>query len=228
MGTNGADFTPRDLRLLRGARGHVVHGNQRFFNVPGVVYPQEVLRRGVLTDEERFPKKAPKGWLCTEEVRVRFFDWCSAAAMRMRLERGRVRHVIVHEPGQVPRAFWCTKQVEAYVERMELEEGPLLRRLPSWAIMAVEAQRVLRVCRSSLLRYAARGIVREFRCRLVDARKGVRKVCYYCRAEVERKGRMLEDYRAALVRLGVLKKALLTPGGVGTDTENESHNDHVG
>ena len=176
-------FIPRTLKGV---------GGIRLFDIPGVVYPKEMLitKVGLNHKNGRPYKEAPVSWgIPTSEAAAILH--CTPSAARTWLHRRKVPFRIVGEEGQSLRLFWRKERVQALAE----ERLPVLEQRSVEMIDSVEAQRILGVGRSTLYRYERRGQLSVTKVRKPSPR-GLRTCSYYHRTEVERLAQYLHSMRA--------------------------------
>ena len=190
------NFLPRTLRGV---------GGVRLYNIPGVVYPKEMLE----APKERRQKSGKPyttvpAWGITTRAAAQMLD-CTLAAARLTMQRHKVTYRLVEEPRNVPRLYWNRAQVEKIVE----SRLPLVKKIPAKMMSSEEAVRLLGVCRSSLYRYARKGRIREYQVRLMtDA--GTRKVSLFLKADVRRLAANLNAIREFERQAEALRAALRT------------------
>lgn len=188
------NFIPRTLRGV---------GGVRLYDIPGVIYPKEVLQAARGTEQTSGkPYTTVPAWGITTREAARLLS-CTPAAARMAMQRRKVRYRLVMEPGNVPRLYWNRKQIE----RMAEARLPIVTRLPAKMVTAEQALAILHVCRSSLHRYARKERIREYRVRLMTP-GGTRKVCYYLKADVKKLAARLNAIRAHEAEVERLKNML--------------------
>ena len=176
-------FIPRTLRGV---------GGVRLFDIPGVVYPKEMLitKVGLNHKSGRPYKEAPVGWGIPTSEAARILH-CTPSSARTWLHRRKVPFRIVGEAGQALRLFWSRSRVLALAET----RLPVLQSRPESLINSTEAQRLLGVGRSTLYRYELRGRLSVIKMRQPSPR-GLRPCSYYKRAEVKRLAQYMSSVRA--------------------------------
>lgn len=174
-------FIPRTLRGV---------GGVKLFNIPGVVYPKEILRvkEGLDKKSGRPYASPPVGWGVTTTQAARMLG-SSVSAARAWLHRHRVPYRIVCEEKQSTRLFWHKKRIETLMQK----RLPILKQRPAEMLSSAEALHSLGVGRSTLYRYEKRGLLSVTKVRKPSA-YGMRPACYYKRAEVEK----LRQYLSAI------------------------------
>lgn len=175
------NFIPRTLRGV---------GGVRLFNIPGVIYPKEVLvtKEGFDRKSGR-PYKLVPGWGLTSREAATMLGSTPPAA-RAWLHRRKVPFRIVSEAGKVMRLYWRKDRVEALAG----SRNPVLRQRPDSYITTLEARRILCVGRSSLHRYQKNGKLTVTKVR-IPSNKGLRLCSYFDRSEVEKLASMLNRVR---------------------------------
>lgn len=169
-------LVPHSLpRTLRGV------GGVRLIDMPGVKYPDYMFqfRKGTAQNCGKPYKVPPEPGVSSRQaadmlgVTVR-----SARAM---LNRRQARHWLVEQRGQPACLYWERRAVE----QMLNQRMPLIREIPERFCAAREACQILRVTRTSLMRYTKRRLLKEYQFRHVSA-SGVRRASFFRRAEVRR------------------------------------------
>ena len=175
-------FIPRSLRGV---------GGVRLFDIPGVVYPREMLvtKAGLDHKSGKPYTKSQKAWGVTTSEAADLLH-CSTSAARNWLHRRKVPYRIVGEEGQSLRLFWRRERVIELAQ----QRWPVLRKRNSSLITSKEAQRILGIGRSSLYRYEQRGQLSVTKMRHTTAH-GMRRCSYFKRAEVERLAKYLSSAR---------------------------------
>lgn len=176
------NFIPRTL---------VGVGGVRFFDIPGVVYPKEVLRpaRGMNRESGKPYDKPPRWGIDTATAAKILRSSCSSA--RAVLHRHKVDYHLVSLDGGPPRLYWRRSQVEALSQR----RAPIVSRCPARMVDSQQARKMLGVGRSTLYRYVHKRLLHEKQVRLMTAR-GTRVKAYYLRAEVAKLAARMRAIRA--------------------------------
>lgn len=170
-------------RTLRGI------GGIRLFDLPGVIYPKEVLvaKPGFNRKDGR-PYKYTPGWGLTTRESAKLLGTTPSAA-RSWLHRRNVPYRIVGETGGILRLYWQKARVQT-LANARLPIAPI--KFPKNLISAEETRRRLQVARSTLARYEKNGRLRVVRMRARTS-KGLRSRTFYHLTEVEH----LADYLKA-------------------------------
>lgn len=181
-------------------------GGVRLFDMPGVVYPKEVLHveRGMDRASGKPYKKIPSWGIDTAAAATILHSSCSSA--RAVLHRHKVAYRKVCVSGGTPRLYWRRSQVEAIAAR----RGPLVKQCPARMVDSETARKMLGVGRSTLYRYVRKRLLHEKQVRLMTMR-GTRKKAYYLRAEVAKLAARMRAIRARereLTRLLLQREAL--------------------
>lgn len=189
------NFIPRTL---------VGVGGVRLFDIPGVVYPKEMLRpaRGMNRGSGKPYDKVPRWGIDTATAAGMLHS--SRSSARAVLHRHKVGYRLVAVSGGPPRLYWRRSQVEALAAR----RGPLVKQCPARMVDSVTARAMLGVGRSTLYRYVHRRLLHEKQVRLVTAR-GTRVKAYYLRSEVAKLAARMRAIRARqleLTRLLLLRR----------------------
>lgn len=166
-------------------------GGVRLFDIPGVVYPKEMLRpaRGMNRGNGKPYDKVPSWGIDTATAAGMLHS--SRSSARAVLHRHKVGYRLVAVEGGPPRLYWRRSQVEALAAR----RGPLVKQCPSRMVDSVTARTMLGVGRSTLYRYVHRRLLHEKQVRLVTPR-GTRVKAYYLRSEVAKLAARMRAIRA--------------------------------
>lgn len=187
------NFIPRTLRGV---------GGVRLFDIPGVVYPKEMLvTKAGLNQKDGKPYREAPGWGITSREAANILG-CTPASARSWLHRRKVPFRIVGEKGQTLRLFWRKEKVLA----LAAKRLPVVKKCPSTLITSVEALKILRVGRSSLHRYQEKGQLQVMKVRKPSS-KGLRKCSYFDRNEVEKLAGYLSALREKEAELDLLRRA---------------------
>lgn len=165
-------FLPRTLRGV---------GGVRLINMPGVIYPEEVLHgpRGAVTGSGKAHDKIPR-WGVTSRQAAEMLG-VTVRSARAILSRSNSKCQLVALPGEVACMYWDRRAVA----RLVAKRLPLVRKVPEKLCPAREACYILLISRSTLYRYVRRGLLKEYRMRHATE-TGVRVVTYYLRADVRK------------------------------------------
>lgn len=171
-------------------------GGVRLFDIPGVVYPKEMLRpaRGMNRGNGKPYDKVPSWGIDTATAAGMLHS--SRSSARAVLHRHKVSYRLVAVEGGPPRLYWRRSQVEALAAR----RGPLVKQCPARMVDSATARAMLGVGRSTLYRYVHRRLLHEKQVRLVTAR-GTRVKAYYLRAEVAKLAARMRAIRARQLEL---------------------------
>ncbi len=187
------NFIPRTLRGV---------GGVKLFDLPGVIYPQEVLRvKPGMNRKNGKPYTEPPPWgISTREASV--ILGCTPAAARLSLHKHHVTYRLVSQPGHPMSLYWKKDQVL----KLAQSRLPLIRQQPPKLITSAEALHILGVGRSSLHRYAMRGRLHVTQVRFMSSR-GARRRTYFQRAEVVRLAHHLRALRKQAEQLRRMERA---------------------
>ncbi len=166
-------------------------GGVRLFNIPGVIYPEEMLKRhaGVKKKDGK-PFHSVPSWGITTKEAARILG-CSPSAARVTLHKNKVHYRIVSSE-QSRRLYWRKSQVE----KIRNDRLPEMREENHKLVNSQEAVKILGVARSSLQRYVQRGKLRAINVRYVIPNGGgARHRTYYERAAVLKLAYRLEAMR---------------------------------
>lgn len=163
-------FLPRTLKGV---------GGVRLIDMPGVKYPESMLRAPKGTDKASGrPYTRPPSWGISSREAAELLG-ISVRATRALLNRNKTRYQLVQQESGGACMYW-DKRV---VERLRARRAPVVRKVPEKLCTALEACCILMVARSSLFRYMKSGLLKEIKVRQVTE-TGVRSVSYYVRSEV--------------------------------------------
>ncbi len=178
---------PRLLpRTLRGV------GGIRLIDMPGVIYPESVIKGQKGTDiASGKPHAMPPPWGISSRQAAEQLG-VSVRSARAILNKHKARYQLVAQRGTPACMFW-DKRV---VSRLVAKRMPLVRKIPEKLCPASEACLILLVARSTLVRYVQMNLIKEYKLRHVTP-TGVRVVSYYLRADVRK---LAARKRAARVR----------------------------
>ncbi len=189
------NFIPRTLRGV---------GGKRFFNIPGVIYPQEVLKVKAGTDRKSgLPYNViPNEWGVSTREAAQMLS-CTPSAARNSLHKKRVTFRLVSRPGLAPSIYWKRDQVEGIIKN----RLPLLPQTPQRFVTVEEALNILHVRRSSLYRYVRNGKLKEVKVRRMSS-KGPRVISLYNRAQVRKLSARIRAVRLKEEELSRLRQHL--------------------
>lgn len=155
-------------------------GGVRLFNIPGVIYPDEMLhaKPGVKKKDGKPYNKAPEWGITSKEAAV--ILGCSLSAARTALHKNRVNCRLVHE-GSSRRLYWRKTQVE----KLAAERLPLMKEERRKLVNTQEATQLLGISRSTLQRYYQSGKLKGIRVRYHLPKIGPRIRTYFLRAQVQ-------------------------------------------
>lgn len=166
-------------------------GGVRLFDLPGVVYPKEMLRpaRGMNRGSGKPYNKIPDWGIDTAEAAKLLRS--SRSSARAVLHRHKVGYRLVSVQGGPPRLYWRRSQVEA----LAAHRMPMVKVCPKRMVDSATAREMLGVGRSTLYRYVQKKLLHERQVRLVTP-KGTRLKAYYLRAEVAKLAARMHAIRA--------------------------------
>lgn len=166
-------------------------GGVRLFDLPGVVYPKEMLRpaRGMNRGSGKPYSKIPDWGIDTAEAAAMLRS--SRSSARAVLHRHKVGYRLVSAQGGPPRLYWRRSQVEALAAR----RLPMVQGCPKRMVDSATAREMLGVGRSTLYRYVQKKLLRERQVRLMTPR-GTRQKAYYLRSEVAKLAARMRAIRA--------------------------------
>ncbi len=181
------NFIPRTLRGV---------GGVRLIDLPGVVYPPEVLRvrEGCDRTNGQPYTQRPSWGISSREAAALLH--CSESAARIALHKKRVRCRSVQEPGVPTCLYWDKQQVE----KIAAARLPIHESVPGKLVDSQAAAEMLQVGRSSLYRYSKKKWLHPIRLRLKTS-LGLRNHVYYRRDEVIKLKRRLGALRMRLAEM---------------------------
>ena len=160
-------------------------GGVRLYDIPGVIYPREMLnlepapQEEVAEDDCEILERPPIWGMPTAEVARQM--GCSIGAARMRLQRCGVDQVKVRKGNGSLCSYWRREQVRQIIGT----RGEDVESMPSCYLTATAAAHLLQLSRSSLTRYEKLGKLKAVR---VMFRTGGYKCVksYYLRSDIRR------------------------------------------
>lgn len=160
-------------RTLRGA------GGIRLINMPGVIYPESVLKgvKGSDTTSGKPYTSAPSWGVSSRSAAAQL--GVSVRTARALLNQSRAKYQLVEQSGRPACLYWDRRKVNQLVSK----RLPLVTKIPEKFCSAREACYILQVARSTLSRYVKLGLIKEYPLRHLTP-TGVRQVSYYLRADV--------------------------------------------
>lgn len=149
-------YQPYGVRRLSGV------GGARFFDLPGVKYPDKALHVAPGTDPATGEPytAAPPGWISTDEAAVML--GCGSAAARKWLHEHNEKFMQVKKPGRMVVLYWRRARVEQYAST----RAPRVDEMSADYIGADAAMALLKVARSSLHRFVKLGLLEATRVRM--------------------------------------------------------------
>ena len=190
------NFLPRTLKGL---------GGKRFYNLPGVTYPEEVLKapKGCCPITGLPYAEPPKGTVSTREA-ARLLG-SSLSAARNLLSNHKIPYRLVALAGQPPSTYWSRHRVQKLADA----KFPMLteKQLKTHCSIA-EAALLLQLGRTSIQRHVSSGRLRSITGRCMT-KLGPRKVCYVYRPDIKK---MAAHRRAAALREAQEQQATAASG----------------
>ncbi|MFI3243672.1 MAG: helix-turn-helix domain-containing protein [Akkermansia sp.] len=124
-------------------------GGNRYFDIPGVVYPDEVLKvKPGHCPKDGLPYTTPPKWGITTEEAAKILH-CSASAARIMLRRKKVCFQLVRCATSPPVIYWKKSKVESIAAaKLPLVDEASIANL----LTTEEAAKLLRVGRSTIQR----------------------------------------------------------------------------
>lgn len=168
--------SPRVIkRNLKGING------SRFYNIPGVIYPESVLKvKPGHNPQTGEPYQEKPAWgISSAEAGVILH--CTASAARSSLLKHKVRFHIVRSATGPQQKYWSRTQVE----KLAASRLPIATEDEQGIISMEAAAEKLGVTRTSLQRYSERGLLHPLK-RRVNTRCGLRISFFFPEEEVLR------------------------------------------
>lgn len=173
---------------LRGARTLQGVGGVKLWNIKGVTYPKEMLA----SEQKKLPQRRdtpPKGWITAKEAAA-ILGTKTPSAARAYLQNHKVRRVIVPQKGGPPRNFYNPKTVQ----KLAAQRPPKAQAPEGW-VDSVTARKLIKVGRSTLYRYVARGSLTEMKVRH-EGYPRLNEKCFYPLEEVTALAERRKKYAA--------------------------------
>lgn len=179
-------------------------GGVRLFNIPGVIYPKEILvaKRGMNRQDGK-PYRAIPAWGISTREAANLLG-CTPGCARLWLHRRKVPYHIVSIDSGPPSIYWRRDKVESLAN----DRLPIINKRPSTLLSPTQAQELLNISRTSLQRYQNHGLLHAVQVRYPTSR-GLRKQSYYKRAEVEQLARFIHLRREKESEIATLRKKIL-------------------
>lgn len=170
-------------------------GGKRYFDIPGVIYPTEVLKvKAGHCPKDGLPYNSPPAWGITTEQAAKILH-CSPSAARIMLRRKKVYFHLVKCTTSPPVIYWKKDKVE----RIADEKLPLVSDdCTSGLLSTHQAAELLRVGRSTIQRAMKAKILNPIHVR-VPSEQGPRKRCFLRRDEVKKWGMHLRAKRLRIL-----------------------------
>lgn len=157
-------------------------GGTRFFDIPGVVYPDEVLKvKPGHCPKDGLPYPTAPKWGITTEQAAKLLD-CSPSAARIMLRRKKVSFQLVRCTTSPPVIYWKKSRVE----RIAAEKLPLVSEESIAHLLTTEeAAELLHVGRSTIQRAIRDGVLTPVHVR-IQSPQGPRKRSFLRRGELKK------------------------------------------
>lgn len=154
-------------------------GGVRLISMPGIKYPENVLKavHGMHPETGEPYPEPPVGSIPTREAAM-MLNCCPTVA-RITMRQNDVPHYYVSSEKYRKCIYW---QLEGVLNLVKNRPG-IFKMIPRQLLTAEEAIRILKVSRSTLYRYVRRSRLREFRYRIMTVR-GYRHQCLFLRSEI--------------------------------------------
>lgn len=165
-------FMKRNLKGINGSR---------FFNIPGVIYPESVLKvKPGYNPQTGEPYQEKPAWGISSAEAGAILH-CTASAARTGLLKHKVRFHVVRTAAGPLQKYWSRTQVE----KLAASRLPIAAEAEQGYISMGDAAEKLGVTRTSLQRYCERGLLHPLK-RRVNTRCGLRTSFFFSEAEVQR------------------------------------------
>lgn len=185
----------RSARTLEGV------GGAKLWNIPGVVYPDEMLAHPHKRHRVTLVSAPPKNYISSAAAAAMLGN--SRSACRAYLHKHRVRSVMVAQRGGAAVNYYPLRSVQRLAE----SRPPIVTEPPAGCIDSAATRALLQVGRSTLFRYIQRGRLEEIKVRY-RAKGCTREKEFYPLEQVQKlaaraaKARALtEAYEKALAEL---------------------------
>ena len=154
--------------------------NKRWANIPGVIYPKEVIQtRPRLSPENGEPYDAIPSWGITA-AQAAIIIGCSVSSARAAMKKKCVTSRLVAQEGRRSRFYWEKEQVEMIAsERSRVSVSEVSDGL----LGVIETAKALNVSRSSIHRAIKLGKLKPIFLR-VQSSKGPRRCCYFTISDI--------------------------------------------
>lgn len=166
-------------------------GGKHYFDIPGVIYPDEVLKvKAGHCPKDGQPYATPPIWGITTDEAAQILG-CSSSAARIMLRRKKVFYHLVRSTISPPIIYWKRDRVEKIAQaKLPLVTPEKIAKLLS----TQEAADYLSVGRSTVQRAMKAGILTPIHVR-ISSPQGPRKRCFLRRDEVKKWGMHLRAER---------------------------------
>lgn len=157
-------------------------GGVKLFDIPGVIYPPEMLAHAPKPEEDppcELLTRPPLWGMTTAEVARQL--GCTVGAARMRLQRCGVERAKVRNNKGIIRSYWRREQVRKLLSHPTEQ----VEAMPSCYLTATAAAHLLQISRSTLSRYEKHGKLKSVRVMFCTGEYKCVK-SYYLRSEVRR------------------------------------------
>lgn len=173
-------------RNLKGING------SRFYNIPGVIYPESVLKvKPGYNPQTGKPYEEKPAWGISSAEAGAILQ-CSASAARISLRKHRVRFHIVQAEETRRQLYWSRTQVE----KLAASRLPIAGREEQGLVNMGHVAEALGVTRTTLQRYCKRGLLHPIK-RRVRTHCGLRESFFFTEAEVERLSAARERWQSS-------------------------------
>lgn len=182
-------------RTLRGA------GGVRLYDIPGVIYPPEMLEEPSKTPpgQDKLQTQAPPWGVSTQEAAQML--GLSLSGTRSLLQRKRVRYMAVGTQLQNARLYWHREEVA----RLCTRAMPRVHSRPEHTYSAAEVCQVLQIGRSSLYRYVRRYKLKEIRVKLLT-QGHLRRKYFYLQSEIRQLAARIRAAKSHMVEASHLMR----------------------
>ncbi len=159
-------------------------GGKRYFDIPGVIYPEEVLKvKPGYCPKDGLPYTTAPKWGITTEQAAKILH-CSTSAARIMLKRKKVLFHIVRCSTSPPLTYWKKDRVK----KIAAEKLPLVTPESTTKLLTTQqAAELLQIGRSTVQRAINANILNPVHLRVTSI-QGPRKRCFLRRDEVKKWG----------------------------------------
>ena len=168
----------------------LIGGNgERFYDIPGLVYPKEVLYPQPIEKDDELSYEVPPWGISTDEAAAMLN--CLNSSARVLMRKHGITRVMVRRRMRPPISYWHKGEIEALIQRRVKE----VNSMPKQYLNTEEACHLLNISHTTLYRFIRYGKIKGMRVRF-RSEKGIRLRYFFNRSEV----RLLRYHIEALKR----------------------------